>query len=150
MEKLFRDVLDKDEKIIAVIKPNKRRYWKTLAMPFGIPLFWPHLIIMLVLTLFTLPFFFANGYKNLYYAYTNKRLITRSGWIGVKYESLEYKDITSTSIEVGFLDKGCKTGSLSFSSPSVHAGEPMKFAYINNPFDCMKAIKEEMSKHSTT
>ena len=148
MEELFKDILEKDEKIIAVIKPSKKRYWKSLVMPFAIPLFWPHLILMLVGTLFTLPYFIAKGYKNLYYAYTDKRLIKRSGFIGVRYDSLEYKDITSTSVHVGFLDKGCKTGNLSFSSPSVHAGAPIIFNFIKNPYDYMRAIKEEISKQS--
>ncbi len=144
MEHLFDDILEKDEKIIAVIKPNKKRYWKNLLF-FAIPLFWPHLIMMLVASLFTLPFFFAHGYNNLYYAYTNKRLIRRSGWIGVDYRCLEYKDVTATSVTVGFLDKGCKTGSLGFSSPSVHAGTPMTFSYVNNPYDVMREIKEQMN-----
>lgn len=150
MEELFKDILEKDEKIISVIKPNKKRYWKSWLFPFIIPVFWPHLIILLVGTLFTFPFFFAKGYKNLYYAYTDKRLIRRSGCVGVKYDSLEYKDITATSVHIGFLDKGCKTGNLSFSSPSIHAMAPIKFDYVNNPYEHMKAIKEEMSKHSTS
>ena len=145
MINIFNDILEKDEHVVKVIKPKKGRYWKSLIFPFAIPLFWPHLIIMLVGTLFTLPFFYAKGYKNLYYAYTNKRLIIRSGKIGIDYQSLEYKDITSTSVYVGFLDKGSKTGSLTFVSPSVHNGKPMKFDYIENPYETMKEIKEYMN-----
>ena len=145
MENKFIDILEKDEQIIKVFKPNKKRFWKTLIFPFAIPLFWPHLIIMMVFTFFTLPFFFKKGYNNLYYAYTNKRLIVRSGMFGVNYSSLDYQDITSTTVSVGFLDKKTNTGSLQFVSPSVHQGRPMTFSYIENPYEVMKEIKEYMS-----
>ena len=57
MEHLFDDILEKDEHIVKIIKPSKGRYWKAGLFPFAIPLFWPHLILFMVLTLFTLPFF---------------------------------------------------------------------------------------------
>ena len=69
----------------------------------------------------------------------------RSGVFGVNYQSLEYKDITSTSVSVGFLDKGCNTGSLMFVSPSVHNGIGMWFTHIENPYETMKEIKEYIS-----
>lgn len=141
MEELFNDILENDEQIIKVIKPSRGRYWKAPLFPFAIPLFWPHLILLMALTLFTLPFFYAHGYKNLYYAYTNKRLIVRSGIIGVDYHSLDYKNITSTSVNVGFLDKGSKTGTISFKSNTSH----ITFNYVENPYDLMKEIKEYMN-----
>ena len=142
MEKLFDEVLEKNEKIIKVIKPHKGRYLKEFYWGFCIPLFWPHLIIMLVGTLFTLPYFLIKDYKNVYYAYTNKRLIVRKGIFGNNYDSLEYKDITSTSVKVGFLDRKSKTGSLVFVNPSSHHEHPMKFAHIQNPYQEMNEIKE--------
>ena len=145
MEKLFEEILEKDEKIIKVIKPHKGRYLKEFYWMFYIPLFWPHLIIMLVGTLFTLPFFLIKGYKNVYYAYTNKRLIVRKGIFGNTYDSLEYKDITSTSVKVGFLDRNSKTGSLIFVSPSSHHEHPMRFAHIQNPYQEMNEIKEQIN-----
>ena len=141
MEHLFDDILEKDEKIIKVIKPSKSRYWKMPIFPFAIPIFWPHFIVLMVGSFFTLPFFFAHGYKNLYYAYTNKRLIVRSGVIGVDYRTLDYKDITATSVNVDFLDKGSKTGSLRFASPT----SSISFNYVQNPYELLKEIKEYMS-----
>ena len=143
-QELFKDVLENDEQIIGIIKPVKKRYYKPLIL-FAIPIFWPHFILLTICTLFTLPFFFVKGYKNLYYAYTNKRLICRRGWTGVSFDSLEYKDITATSITVGFWDKGCQTGSLFFSSPSVHSGHAMSFNGITNPYENMRAIREQIS-----
>ena len=141
MEDKFAEILEKDEQIVKVIKPVKSRYIKSFWM-FCIPFCWPHLIVMMVFTLFTLPYFLIKGINNTYYAYTNKRLIARSGIFGNSYRSLEYKDITSTSVHVGFLDKKTKTGTLAFSSPSAHHQRAMYFSYIENPYQEMNAIKE--------
>lgn len=138
---MFENILEEGEEIIKIYTPDKKRYWRAALFPFAIPIFWPHLIIMLVFTLFTIPFFYANGYKNLYYAYTNKRLIIRKGWIGVDYKSLEYKDISATSVNVGFLDKGRDTGTLTFSSPSTDLDSKIIFSYIQQPYQTMKDIK---------
>lgn len=145
MGEFFKDILENDEKIIKVVKPSKKRYWRAAAF-FAIPLFWPHLIIMMVFSFFTLPYWYAKGYKNLYYAYTNKRLIVRSGIIGVDYASLEYKDLTSSSVNVGFLDKSCNTGTLEFVNPSAH-GKPILFQYVEKPYELMKEIKDYISQN---
>ena len=115
---------------------------------FYIPLFWPHLIMLLVGTFFTFPFFLLKGYKNVYYTYTNKRLIVRSGAFGNSYDSLEYKDITSTSVRVGFLDRKSKTGTLVFVSPSSHHEHPMRFSCIENPYQVMNEIKEYINANN--
>lgn len=146
MENLFDNILEKDEHIIKIIKPSKSRYWKGLSL-FAIPLFWPHFILIMVFTLFTFPFFYARGYKNLYYAYTNKRLIVRSGIIGVDFKTLDYPFITATSVDVGFLDKIQKstTGTISFKSPS----SSIRFQYVVQPYDLLKEIKEYIGTLST-
>lgn len=147
MENLFNEILEKDEKIIKVLKPNKRalilsNYWPL----FYIPLFWPNLIILMIFTFFTLPIFINKNLNNTYYAYTNKRLIVRSGTFGNNYDSLEYKDITSTSVQVGYFDRKSNTGTLVFVSPSSHHEHPMEFAHIQNPYQEMNEIKEHISE----
>ena len=140
MEQLFDDILDKDEQIVKIIKPSKSRYWKFFLIPLIIPIFLPHFIVIMACTLFfIIPLLYARSYKNLYYAYTNKRLIVRRGTIGVDYRTLDYKFITSTAVDVGLLDKGkTKTGSLSFKSPTAS----IRFDYVENPYDLMREIKE--------
>lgn len=140
-EHLFDEILDKDEQIVKIIKPLKSRYWKFFLMPLIIPIFLPHFIVVMACTLFfIIPLLYANGYKNLYYAYTNKRLIKRSGTIGVDYKTLDYKFITSTSVDVNLLDKSKKhkTGSLCFKSPT----SSVTFDYVEKPYDTMREIKE--------
>ena len=143
MEHLFDDILEKDEQIIKIIKPSKSRYWKFFLMPLIIPIFLPHFIVIMACTLFfIIPLLYARSYKNLYYAYTNKRLIVRKGTIGIDYKTLDYKFISSTSVDVGLLDKGkTKTGSLSFKSPTAS----IQFDYVENPYDLMREIKEYMN-----
>ncbi|MDE6505468.1 MAG: PH domain-containing protein [Clostridia bacterium] len=142
MEHLFDDILEKNEQIIKIIKPSKSRYTKAMFAPFIIPIFWPHLILILVVTLFTFPFIYMHGYKNLYYAYTNKRLIVRKGMIGVDYRSLDFKNITASSVAVDLFDKGKKatTGTISFSSPT----SSIKFQYVENPYDLLREIREHI------
>ena len=142
MENLFDEILEKDEQVVKVLRPNKSRYFKAFFGMFYIPIFWPHLILFMVLSLFTLPFWISKACNNTYYAYTNKRLIVRHGVFGNSYDSLEYKDITSTSVRVGFLDKSTKTGSLVFINPSSHHEHPMAFSHIENPYQEMNEIKE--------
>ena len=141
-EHLFDDILEKDEQIIRIIKPSKKRFWRDWLLPFMFPIFLPHFIIFMVITLFfILPLLHAKAYKNTYYAYTNKRLISRGSAIGVDYHSLEYKFITASSVDVGLLDKQCKTGTVWFKSPS--AG--ISFKYVEKPYDLMREIKEYIS-----
>lgn len=145
MEHLFDEILEKDEKVIKVFKPHKGRYLKSFYWAFAIPIFWPHLILFIVGSFFTIPFLLVKGYNNVYYAYTNKRLIVRHGTFGNSYESLEYKDVTSTSVDVGFLDRKSKTGSITFVSPSSHHEHEIEFSNVVNPYQVLNEIKEYMN-----
>ena len=144
VDRLFDSVLEKDEQIIKVIKPNKKRYLKSPIFPFAIPIFWPHFIFFMAITLFTAPFFFMRNYKNSYYAYTNKRVIVRSGSMRVHYESRYYNQIAETNVEVGILDKNKKTptGTLEFKNPPRRT---LRFSYVENPHELMREIKEYMN-----
>ena len=106
-------------------------------------------VIMTLNTLFLWPIlwpiFVNKAYKNTYYCYTNKRLIVRGGVFANSYKSLEYKDITSTEVVVGLWDKKTNTGSLTFVSPSSHHEHPMKFIAVENPYDVMRDIKEQIN-----
>ena len=144
VDRLFNDILDEDEQIVKIIKPNKKRYLKSPIFPFAIPIFWPHFIFFMAITLFTAPIFFMRNYKNSYYAITNKRVIVRSGSMRAHYESRYYDQISETSVEVGILDKSKKTptGTLEFKNPPRRT---LRFSYVENPYDLMKEIKECMS-----
>ena len=93
---------------------------------------------------------FAVRYKRCIYVLTNKRLIIRSGFIGVDYKSLELKNIISLDVRVDFLDKLVhpNTGSIIFGSAanSIVNGQngrniTFAFAHIENPYEEYKKIK---------
>ena len=145
MEEKFNDILEKDEKITKVFKPNKTKFWwstnlLTIASVIGIPL-WPFVWL-----------FARIYYKNRFYCYTNKRIIIRGGIIGVDYKSLEFKHLTATIVYVSPLDKIVRknTGSIMFGSPSSPIGNPLEktnpytFRHVEKPYDVMREMKESM------
>ena len=135
---VFKDFLDADESVVSVIKPNKKRHYKWLLF-FAIPIFWPHFIMLTVLTLGIFPFLYAKkGYDNLYYAYTNKRVIVRSGSFGVTYRGIEYKEIVTTDATTNFLDKKYNTGTIQFRAQR----QSVCFSNIDNPFDTLREIRD--------
>ncbi|MCL2621534.1 MAG: PH domain-containing protein [Firmicutes bacterium] len=179
MEQMFEPVLEKNETVKKVIKPNKVKYW------------WSVQIAVLLSTVFTLPLSFVCGisetsgaynwdivflvmgcilaagivaaliiwlfaglyYKNVYYAFTNKRVVIRSGIFGIDYKSLEYKNLTATIVKVTLLDKLVRknTGSIIFGSPSSPVGmvnangistNPYSYKNIEKPYELLKEVKE--------
>ena len=174
MEEKFTDVLEKGEKIVKVYKPNKCKFWTAFtlssifyvwiwaftallgAIPEEGKAFDPSLFRLLLIIscavfvggmLITM-LFGAIYYKNRYYAYTGKRIIIRSGVIGIDFKSLEFKHLTATIVNVTFLDKiiGRNTGNLRFGSPSSPVSamymNPYVFKHISKPYDTLREIKE--------
>lgn len=169
MEELFSHILDEDEKIIKVFKPNKCKfYWSAFVkytisigifvlvsilsifldtetnakpiyalIPVGI-YFVLLLLIMLLAKIY---------YKNLYFAYSNKRVIVRTGIFGVDFKSLDMSMIGAVDVYVSLLDKIIKknTGSLSFGSAASPVGgnnaNGYKFNHIVAPYETCKEIK---------
>lgn len=90
------------------------------------------------------------SYKKRLYCITNKRIIIRSGFIGVDFSALDIKAINSINVTVNFLDKWVKpnTGTITFgsaSTPLVVQGKGVSrflFAHIENPYEAYKEIKE--------
>lgn len=177
---LFDCILDKDEYIIKTIRPNKKRY--CLVNQFGyfinFILFFVIAIIFLVLSLNSIVemgFFYVIiglscaillafiwniiyvlvSYKKTFYACTNKRIIIRSGFIGVDYKTLDINMIGTINVNVSFLDKLMKknTGRISFgsqSSPMINYQNNyvnnFAFVCLDNPYDLYKEIKEIIDK----
>lgn len=51
-------------------------------------------------------------HKNVEYAFTNKRIIIRTGAIGVDFRNIYYSDIVSVNVRVGIIDKMYKVGDI--------------------------------------
>jgi hypothetical protein len=176
-ENVFLPILEKNEEIIKIFKPNKKRMFAAAwfgFMPFTFFAIMIAVIIgangadafdgtgfiiglvcigvsMIFYIIFTLVLT-SVSYKKRYYAYTNKRIIIRTGIIGVDFKSLEYKTLTATSVNVSFIDKMVRqnTGTVAFNSPSSptygYSGStsmsPYSFANIERPYETLKEIKE--------
>lgn len=70
------------------------------------------------------------SYKNLNYYLTNKRIIIRSGLIGIDYKFFYYPDINSTDVKVGIFDRMFKVGDLRLISTTQSA----MLEDIENPY----------------
>jgi len=140
----FVDILEKDEKLLKVYKPNKKKFW------------W-YVCLITIVTIVGIPFLpvvclFAGAYyKKRFYAYSCKRVIIRGGIIGVDYKSLEFRDLTATVVKVGALDKMVKqnTGMVEFGSPGSPLGtnaagmpNPYRYVHVEKPYDVMREIRE--------
>lgn len=58
----------------------------------------------------------SRGYKNLEYVFTNKRIIIRSGIIGIDFKNIYYSEIQSVNLKVGLIDKMLKVGDIYIKS----------------------------------
>jgi len=172
MTEMFEMILEKDEKIIKAVRPIRAKLmvscyawvffmwamiyicgvWVVFIPDVGLD-WWVGIAISagsLVLPLIvSIPFFLAY-YKNRYYAYTNKRIIIRTGVFGIDYKGLDLKAIDAVNVYVGFFDKIVKknTGSLKFgskASPIINYGNVSggyRFTHIEKPYEFYKEIKE--------
>lgn len=91
-------------------------------------------------------------YKNVYYAYTNKRILIRKGIFGVDYKSLDIKMIGASTVNVSLLDKILRknTGTLNFgsmASPINGTASINNFVLANvvDPYGLYKEIKNHIS-----
>ena len=176
MEELFSKVLDDDEKIVKVFKPKKIKLFlsniilhglwllfftvmSVLAILFpeeGVPASDPITVLIpigiYIAIIALICVLSAIHYKNTYYAYSNKRIIVRSGIFGVDYKSLDLVSISSTNVYVSLLDKLLHkdTGSLSFGSASSpvngQAGSLYRFNHIEKPYETCKEIKSYIAE----
>ena len=54
----------------------------------------------------------GKAWKNLEYAFTDKRIIIRSGVIGINIENVYYSDIQGVNLRVGLFDRMFKVGDI--------------------------------------
>lgn len=96
-------------------------------------------------------------YNKVYFCYTNKRIIIRTGFIGADFQTLDFDMIGAMNVRVDFLDKFIhpNTGTLMFASaasPMMANGLPggissFMFVNIQNPYDVYKRVKEYSASH---
>lgn len=162
----FELVLDKDEQILKMYIPNKPRamFSAVLFSIFALLMFSPMMIgaseedsvgwIIIVVWLSISVFFalfivlmYALWLNKTVFAVTNKRILIKTGFIGVDYKSLDYTLLGAFTVNVNWVDKLMhkNTGTLAFgstASPMVsNTNTNFRFAYIKNPYESYKEIK---------
>ena len=186
MKEMFDDIIDENEELIAVFKPDAKKFrWSVgLVLFAGVILMavmvilpvctgywsgefteiwtvWLTVIITaavaLIAVLITI-LLASQAYQKRYYAYSNKRILIRSGIIGVDFKVLEYKLLGAMTVNVNVLDKilGGNTGSIRFGSASspifgfgvgkASAMNAFAFNHIERPYQLLREIKKTIGK----
>lgn len=55
-------------------------------------------------------------HRNLAYAFTDRRIIVKSGIVGIDFKNVYYADIAAVNLKVGLIDRLCKVGDIYIKS----------------------------------
>lgn len=108
------------------------------------PLFIPMIIFFFAIHLIPVWLFIARiitriaGYKNIDYAFTNKRIIVRAGLIGIDFKSIYYSEITGVNVKVGIFDRIFKVGDIYVTAKD----QRVVIEDIEDPYFYMSKIQE--------
>ncbi|RLE62190.1 MAG: hypothetical protein DRJ38_10095 [Thermoprotei archaeon] len=162
----LRDMLDKDERIYWAEKPKRAPLvFKSLAamviiLPFmiipifilqiaGSVFFNPIVIIFFlfwygILSIFAIaPLYNFLMWRNIWYVLTNKRVIIRTGLIGIDYDILELENIQQVNVNVGLIDKIYGTGTIVLQSIGV---KPVALWAVKEPYKIQKTIRQAVEE----
>lgn len=186
-KELFAPILQEDEEIIKVIKPNKTRYIYLSGLAYTLLALIPILVMavplgmaieslaeygtseplvieltvfggLLLLGLITTWVGLNMSYKKTFYAYTNKRILIRRGFIGVDYATLDFEMIGGLMVNVNFLDRLMKgsdnPGTITFgssASPVIYTRNGRTAAYafrnIDHPYEVYRDLKRMVDEY---
>lgn len=132
--------------LVDVIKFTNEAGEKDVLAPVMFLVFSTPFLLMAVLTVLG----YIVRYKRALFVVTNKRLIIRSGFIGVDYKSIELKYVGLVNVRVDFLDKisGGNTGTITFASAAIpmngqnNTNGAFCFNCVDNPYEVYKKVKE--------
>ncbi len=179
MKDLFLPILDDDEIVEKTYKPNKlKMFFSTMlasililcvfcgGMALGMfvpeegyeplaPIYALIPVGAFVLVELIVIWFLNLCYKKTVYAITNKRVIIRTGIIGVDYKSLDMAMIGAIDVYVSFIDKILEknTGTIRFGSTSspmnAQNGSYYVFKHVVDPYKNCKEIKARIDAYKT-
>lgn len=161
------DILDADESVLLRTKPKKGAYiFNAIIKMLPIAIVWllfdgffifamlfnasnmPVFIWFIIVPFFALhltPVWIwiggiiraSSGHKNLEYVFTEKRIIIRSGAIGIDFTNIYYSDITGVNLRVGLIDRMFKVGDIYITATAQSA----VLWDIPNPYFILKKIQ---------
>ena len=170
---LFQVVLGDDEEVVQILRPHKGRAWfgvvcaiillSLIMIPTGICMIVfnkPNsadgetlgfgiccLVLWFLLGVSSLVSVGLWSYKTIY-ALTNKRVLIRTGFIGVDYKSLDLTMVGALSVNVSVVDKIMRknTGTIAFGSMAspmtTQNASKFNFAFIYDPYHVYKEVKD--------
>lgn len=86
-------------------------------------------------------------YQNTQYVLTSHRILIKTGFVGVDFQSVSYKDIQRVNLKVGVVDKMLKVGDLYFESANARGQNA--FFDIENPYEVYKIAQKIVSSIQT-
>src|SRR6185295_16068119 len=88
------------------------------------------------------------SYSNTRYAYTNKRVMMRTGFIGTDFKSIDYDKISDIEVTVNFVERAFNVGTIKFFSGRTETNEGNttklydRWEAIPNPYEVFKRVKQ--------
>ena len=179
---LFNVILDDDEQVVQVLRPHRGRawfstivgliLWSLMLIPFGVciiifytpgsPDLEDTLVVgigaLVVWALSSLLFAICTALWccKTVYAWTNKRVLIRTGYIGVDYKSLDLNMVGALSVNVNIVDKIMRknTGTIAFGSMA----SPMttqnvarfNFSFVHDPYRVYKDVKAHIDQKKSS
>ena len=162
------DILSEGETILWREKPNKKAYiWSKILGMFPIALLWllfdgfaigvtlsdegfmqsgAIIFLLVFFTFHLLPVWIWVGgiikgvkeHKNIEYAFTDKRIIIRSGFIGIDFKNIYYTEVSSVNVKVGIIDRILKVGDV-----YIKAVDSASVLYdIKNPYQITAKLQK--------
>lgn len=168
----FDSIKDKDEKIIWTGRPK--------FVPFILSGLWAGLFIIVFVAiwfgigtqvkpendntggwglwfgLLPVAFFLFNFLKRLFsfsntcYAYSDKRVMMRTGFIGTDFKIIDYDKISDIEVTVNFVERAYNVGTIKFFSGRTQTDEGNttklydNWEAIPNPYEVFKEVKQVM------
>ena len=174
MQEKFVDILDNGEQINVCYLPNKKKVYASsmivsvLILGFicafvALAMFVPEegyeplapIYCLIPIGIFVVGIILAVVFTSMHlkksvYAITNKRIIIRTGIIGVDYKCMDLASIGATEVYVSVIDKllGGKTGTIRFGNVAspINGNNTIPYAFsdILEPYKTYKFIKEQI------
>ena len=88
------------------------------------------------------------AYSNTVYAYTNRRVMIRTGFIGTDFKSIDYDKISDIEVTVNFIERAYNVGTIKFFSGRTETNDGTttklydRWEAIPNPYEVFKKVKQ--------
>lgn len=166
----FNSIKDDDEEILWTDKPKFIPYATTaLGLGFGVFIFvsfyyamiknitneggavgnFSTWFVLLPISLFLFSFLSKIfSYNNTIYAFTNKRVMVRSGFIGTDFKIIDYDKISDIQVTVNFIERVFNVGTIKFYSGRTESNDGIttklydRWEAISTPYEVFKQLKK--------